>query len=150
MPPWEWPTRSTLAAPVAPSTWVTKVASSAADWVMSPVPWSRLPGLPPKLAANTQYPLSARSGDSALKPSAMSSPVPLTRTTGCGWAALGLQDQLFAPGGEADGLASAAAPPARKVQVTGRLAAGRAALVELVARAALAAAVPAGRATVRA
>ena len=115
MPPWEWPTRSTLAAPVAASTWVTNEASSAADCAMSPVPWSRLPGAPPKLAANTQYPLSASSGDSALKPSAMSSPVPLTSTTGYGWAALGWQDQLFAPGGEADGLTSAAATPARKL-----------------------------------
>jgi PucR C-terminal helix-turn-helix domain len=32
----------------------------------------------------------------------MSAPVPLTRTTGSGCAAIGLQAQLFAPGGAAD------------------------------------------------
>ena len=39
MPPWEWPTRSTLAAPVSASTSLTNDDRVAADAAMSPVPW---------------------------------------------------------------------------------------------------------------
>ena len=40
MPPCEWPTRSTLAAPVAARTRVTNEASWPAEAAMSPVPWT--------------------------------------------------------------------------------------------------------------
>jgi hypothetical protein len=45
---WEWPTISTLAAPVAASTLVTKEASCPADAAISPVPRrSELADAPP-------------------------------------------------------------------------------------------------------
>ena len=48
MPPWEWPTRSTFAAPVAASTRVTNEASWPAEAAMSPVPWTAADGeVPP-------------------------------------------------------------------------------------------------------
>ena len=40
--------------------------------------------------------------------------VPLTRTTGYGWAALGLQEKLLAPGGGVVGANAVAVAPARK------------------------------------
>ena len=49
--------------------------------------------------------------------SSMFSKVPWTRTTGYGWAALGLQLQLFAPGGGVVGVSAVAVAPGEEVVV---------------------------------
>ena len=53
-------------------------------------------------------------GDAACQLSFILASVPCTRTTGYGWAALGLQEKLFAPGGGVPGELKVASAPAAK------------------------------------
>ena len=65
--------------------------------------------------ANTQYPLSASSGDMVCQLSVMFASRPCTSTTGCGWACVGLHDQLFEPGGAVPGWVASATMFAAKL-----------------------------------
>ena len=56
----------------------------------------------------------ARIGEAACQLSSMFANVPLTRTTGYGWDALGRHEKLSAPGGGVVGANAVAVAPARK------------------------------------
>src|SRR4051794_15685690 len=98
MPPCEWPTMSACDAPVAARTPSTNVDSCAAESATGAMARRiGMYGMAPYVRAKTQYPWSTRSGASVTQLTVPLANVPWTRMTGRGCAALGRQDQSFAP-----------------------------------------------------